>query len=1089
MKRGRYIFALLLLGAVLLGGCGGSRGKSIGTLRAEFAQPEGEDVRPWTFWYWMFGAVSEEGIRADLEAMSRAGLGGAYLMPIKSASEWPQYGGQAEQLSDEWWRMVRLSMETADSLGLQLGMHICDGFALAGGPWITPEESMQKVVSAETVTTGGGLVDFALPQPETVEGYYEDIALLALPDKGVAHGLQPKITLRNLDGKATEKERIKFDSLGVIRAQAHGEIIYEYAEPVMCRNVEIIPDGNNYQAHRLLVEASDDGVNYRRIKQLEPARHGWQNTGFNSTHAVPPTEARWFRFSWTPAGSEPGAEDLDAAKWRPRLAVREIRFHSEPRMNQWEGKAGLVWRVGRTTESSEVADADCIRRDEIIDLTDSMRDGRVTATLPEGAWRIIRMGHTSTGHTNATGGGARGLECDKFSVAAVGKQFDNWFGRIFKQVGPELAHRVLKVMHVDSWECGSQNWSATFADEFRARRGYDLRPWLPLLAGIPMESAAESERVLRDVRETIAELVDDVFYKVLAAKSKEYGCRFSAECVAPTMVSDGLLHYRRVDLPMGEYWLNSPTHDKPNDMLDAISGAHIYGKNIVQAEAFTELRGTWDESPATVKTLLDRNYALGINKIVFHVNVHNPYMDRRPGMTLDGIGFFFQRDNTWFETGARGMVDYMRRCQSLLQYGHPVADIAVYTGDEVPRRAMLPDRLVGSLPGLFGPERVESERQRLENEGQPLRTMPVKVVHSANMADPDKWVDALHGYAYDSFNKDALLGAKVENGRLTLASGASYAALVVPLPHPMNPDGILSEESAAKIEALRAAGCTVPQLPWTEDDLASAGIERDAVVPAGTAWCHRRSDKDDADIYFIANQTDAARTFTVSLRIDGRRPEVWNPMTGAIDMQPEWRRADGRTEVVLTLAAGESAFVVFAEKCGEVSGKAPQIAVTEQPLGVGEWTVAFAETGSEVRRSELFDWSQEHDERIKYYSGTAEYTGEFDSEAAADGERIVLKLGGLHDVAAVRINGRDCGAVWCAPYECDITEAVCTGANTIEIEVSNTWANALLGAGQGKAPFGGIWTNAPYRRAEKTLLPAGLCGPLTVERRAVKRNE
>ena len=638
-------------------------------------------MRPWTFWYWMFGAVSEDGIRADLESMSRIGLGGAYLMPIKSASEWPQYGGEAEQLTDEWWRMVRISMETADSLGLQLGMHICDGFALAGGPWITPEESMQKIVSAEMITAGGYLTNVALPQPETIENYYEDIALLAMPAKGDDSMCKPKVTLYNLKSDATEKERVKVDSSGVIRAQAPCQIVCEYNEPILCRNVEIVPDGNNYQAHRLLVEASDDGVNYRRIKQLEPARHGWQNTGFNSTHTLPPTEARWFRFSWTPDGSEPGAEDLDAAKWRPRLAIREIRINSEPRLNQWEGKAGLVWRVGRATTEAEVPDADCIRRNEIIDLTDSMHDGHLTATLPEGRWRIVRMGHTSTGHTNATGGGGRGLECDKFSVAAVSKQFDNWFGRIFTEVGPELTHRVLKVMHVDSWECGSQNWSAAFADEFQARRGYDLRQWLPLLAGIPMESAAESERVLRDVRETIAELVDDVFYRVLAAKAKEYGCRFSAECAAPTMVSDGLLHYRSVDLPMGEFWLNSPTHDKPNDMLDAISGAHIYGKNIVQAEAFTELRGTWDESPATVKTLLDRNYALGINKIVFHVNVHNPYMDRRPGMTLDGIGFFFQRDNTWFATGGRGMVDYMRRCQSLLQYGRPVADIAVYTGD------------------------------------------------------------------------------------------------------------------------------------------------------------------------------------------------------------------------------------------------------------------------------------------------------------------------------------------------------------------------------------------------------------------------
>ena len=93
---------------------------------------------------------------------------------------------------------------------------------------------------------------------------------------------------------------------------------------------------------------------------------------------------------------------------------------------------------------------------------------------------------------------------------------------------------------------------------------------------------------------------------------------------------------------MGEFWLNSPTHDKPNDMLDAISGAHIYGKNIIQAEGFTEVRGTWDEYPGMLKALLDRNYALGINRLFYHVYVHNPWLDRKPGMTLDGIGLFFQ---------------------------------------------------------------------------------------------------------------------------------------------------------------------------------------------------------------------------------------------------------------------------------------------------------------------------------------------------------------------------------------------------------------------------------------------------------------
>lgn len=412
---------------------------------------------------------------------------------------------------------------------------------------------------------------------------------------------------------------------------------------------------------------------------------------------------------------------MDAAKWKPNLKIKELRLHREARLDQWEGKAGLVWRVASSTKKEEIGEQDCYALSQIINLTDpfknspsdNFKERTLTATLPKGKWKLLRMGHTATGHTNATAGGGKGLECDKFNPKAVRKQFDNWFAQAFVKTNPDVARRVLKYMHVDSWECGSQNWSDTFAAEFRKRRGYDLMPYLPLLAGIPMESAERSEKILRDVRTTIGELVVDVFYQVLADCAKEYDCQFSAECVAPTMVSDGLLHYQKVDLPMGEFWLNSPTHDKPNDMLDAISGAHIYGKNIIQAEGFTEVRGTWNEHPGILKALLDRNYALGINRLFFHVYVHNPWLDRKPGMTLDGIGLFFQRDQTWWNKGAKAFCEYITRCQSLLQYGHPVADIAVFTGEEMPRRSILPERLVPSLPGIFGAERVESERIRL----------------------------------------------------------------------------------------------------------------------------------------------------------------------------------------------------------------------------------------------------------------------------------------------------------------------------------------------------------------------------------------
>ena len=1062
------------------------------SLREQFQNPS-DEAKPWTFWYWMYGVVSKEGITADLEAMKHAGLGGTYLMPIKGIHEGVQYDGKAQQLTPEWWEMVRFSMEEADRLGLKLGMHICDGFALAGGPWITPKESMQKVVWSDTIVDGGKLNALRLPQPEAYENYYEDIALFALPVEDAADEMPAKITCVNLATANNVKsaQTVNMDAAGIIRSSYPCYIQYEYKQAFTCRNIEIVLNGNNYQAHRLKVMASDDGVNYRFVKQLVPVRQGWQNTDENSTHSIPATTARYFRFYWTPEGSEPGSEDMDAAKWKPNLKIKQLRLHQEARLNQWEGKAGLVWRVAESTREEEIGKEDCYSLSQVINLTEQYKNApashskekTITAVLPKGKWKLLRMGHTATGHTNATGGGGKGLECDKFNPRTVRKQFDNWFAQAFVKTHPEVARRVLKYMHVDSWECGSQNWSDSFAKEFRTRRGYDLLPYLPLLAGIPMESAGRSEEILRDVRTTIAELVVDVFYQVLSDCAKEYDCQFSAECVAPTMVSDGLLHYQKVDLPMGEFWLNSPTHDKPNDMLDAISGAHIYGKNIIQAEGFTEVRGTWDEYPAMLKALLDRNYALGINRLFYHVYVHNPWLDRQPGMTLDGIGLFFQRNQTWWDKGAKAFSEYATRCQSLLQYGHPVTDIAVFTGEEVPRRSVLPERLVSSLPGLFGTERIESERIRLANEGQPLRVRPVGVTHSANMADPEKWVNPLRGYAYDSFTKDAFVRlAKAEDGRMKLAEGMGYKVVVLPLSRPMNPEPVLSPAVRKKMDELKAAGVIVPALPYTEEDFSAYGLERDMIVPEDVAWMHRSGEL--GDIYFVANQREETRTFTASMRINGRKPECWNPVTGEMNTHPSYRIHDNRTEVTLTLAPNESVFIVFPTE--EAADKERTSTDKREPLNrtleTEEYTVTFLATGKTVVRKDLFDWSKEEDEQIRYYSGTAVYKATFRwKDKLKKGQPVYLNLGKVCNLATVRVNGIDCGTVWTAPYRADITSALKKGTNELEIEVTNTWANALKGVDEGKAPYDGIWTNAKYRKQEDTLLPAGLLGILTIE--------
>ncbi len=171
----RYL-CLALLGVFLL------QGQAQQQWVNNYLQPT-KDFQPWTFWYWMYGCVTDEGVRTDLKAMKQAGIAGAYLMPIKDVSDGAQYNGQARQLSDNWWKRMDTVFRVADSLQLDLGIHISDGFALAGGPWITPEESMQKVVYADTVISGGKR-KISLQVPAHLQGYYEDIAVFAYPATG-----------------------------------------------------------------------------------------------------------------------------------------------------------------------------------------------------------------------------------------------------------------------------------------------------------------------------------------------------------------------------------------------------------------------------------------------------------------------------------------------------------------------------------------------------------------------------------------------------------------------------------------------------------------------------------------------------------------------------------------------------------------------------------------------------------------------------------------------------------------------------------------------------------------------------------------
>ena len=1012
-----------------------------------------EAARPWTFWYWMYGAVSKAGIHADLCGMKDIGLGGCYLMFIRSPKDKPEFHGTATQLSPTFWSMVDYAFAQADSLGLNMGIHVSDGFALAGFPTITPAESMQKVVWTDTVITRRDyrrylrshktIADYPVDKPESYRGYYEDIARIAIPCNEIPRRWTPDSII--LSPEISSKK-------GYWLASRPANIIYSFASPVTVRSMIVEPEGNNVQSERLLVEASADGISYHRVRQLVPPRQGWQNTGSAYTFALPPTKARFFRFSWTPAGTEPGCEDLDAAKWKPLLKLRNIVLSNELRIDNYEAKSGIVWRVP----------SDSLLPPAAIDASDVPTDRSPYV-------RILRIGHTSTGQMNATAGGGKGLEVDKFSVGATKKLLDGWFLRFAAR--PHAS--VVKYLHVDSWECGAQNWGENFADEFRQRRGYDLTPYLPVLCGYTVESPVKSEQVLRDVRRTINDLVNDKFFATVSAVAHDHGMLVSHESIAPTFPADGIEHYRLSDIPMGEFWLRSPTHDKPCDMLDAVSGAHVYGKNIVQAEGFTEVRGTWDETPAMIKPLLDRNFCLGMNRLFFHVDAHEPCPGRRPGMTLDGIGLFFQRGNTWYGE-SKALVDYIRRCQTELQKGTPVVDVAVFTGEEIPSRSVTPDRLVPMFPGLFGPRRVESERIRLANVGQPLEESPVGVTHSANIFSLDGWSNALGGYKYDCVGPDALLSPAFRSGRCP-----AYKVLVVPRQYaPGVKAAPLSAAVSARIDSLRRSGMTVITEPYAGRDFSEYGLQPDIVLPDSMDYAHRHTDS--CEIFFISNQAPRPRTVTVSFRGSYISATIMNPVDGRSEPLRLSAAPDGRTAARLSLSAYGSAIIRLSCDSAVVAPLRPKKEHTVvMRCGRGS-RIIYDESGISrplpVGEPLRIDWSVSPDDSIAYYSGHATIETTVDVSEHFDG--CTLMLGDVRDVAHVFVNGTDCGIAWTPPYAVDITPALHRGRNKVRIVVVNTWHNALLGADKGRAPFTGIWTNGRYRTKSDRLLPAGLLSPV-----------
>jgi hypothetical protein len=780
--------------------------------------------------------------------------------------------------------------------------------------------------------------------------------------------------------------------------------------------------------------------------------------------------------------------------------------------------------------------------DEVIQISSSDDpDEGLKWNAPAGQWIVYRMGHATTGaepHPVPDELIGKVLEADKMSVEQSTRHWNNVIEPVKVHLG-EFIGKSFRHMLIDSYEAGRQNWTPGFCEEFIKRKGYDPVTWLVSFSPVikaknvirSPRSVGTSEQRARfdwDYRDVIDQLFFDNGWNIgkKMLKDAELDLQFEPY-TGPFSTARGAA---LADIPMAEFWTSGKGGVNPT----VIAAARAAGKTVVGAEAYTGRPevSQYTEDQAFLKYSTDMAFSRGINRMILHHWVHQPFDDKyQPGMGMGWWGTHFNRHQTWFEPG-KAFFSYLARCQALLQYGEQPAD-------------------------YLSVGRQEGNSDLIS--------------------------------VYDFLKNDI----HVKNGKVLLPSGRSYAFIMYTDGNKMLPEVAIKIKSLVAAGAVVVAAKPVSSPSMTnypecdeqlkkiavevwgdnpsnqfgkgfvftrkEDAIANTGITPAFLVDKATnpdeiRIAHRQSA--DADIFFVANLSDKAQQAELSFRISGKQPELWQAEDGSISLAPVWSEKNGRTCVQIGLKSTQSVFVVFRKIASKTehpvsvtvsnpdanwstgsdakgnpvlhlsgdnaaqivfaSGKQKTVkskAIPPKELN-GPWKVSFApklEQSFALDFPELIDFSKHSLKQVNYFAGTATYRKQIKLCAKDLGrnKRILLDLGELNDIAEVRVNGKSAGVLWYPPYSADITSLLKKGDNLLEILVTTNWANRLIGdeqepadfewgddrgenlgramlaypdwfinnqsrSSQGRKTFS-VWS---YYRKDSPLKPAGLVGPV-----------
>ncbi|MBN1108893.1 MAG: hypothetical protein JXR66_03260 [Bacteroidales bacterium] len=694
---------------------------------------------------------------------------------------------------------------------------------------------------------------------------------------------------------------------------------------------------------------------------------------------------------------------------------------------------------------------------------------------PPGEWEICRFVCSNSGQQLVLPSPeSAGLAIDHFDSSAVAMHMNYVINRL-KPVLGDFRNTALKSLYLASYEARGFVWTSSMATEFARLNGYRIEKFLPLFFEPQFFEPGTVEKIRTDFKKTLSELMINNLYVNASNICNRHGLKLNCEAGGPGYPlyngpAEPLRALGAVDIPRGEFWVNHSRFytGSKGDTIDILrvvkevsAASHIYNRKIVEEEAFTSFQH-WQEGPFDIKPPGDRAFCEGMNRVVFHGFSHNIRGAGYPGFVYSA-GTHFNDKRVWWPK-AKPFIEYVTRLSALFQEAHFVADVLWYYGDKVP------------------------------NSATPRNTH-FKV-------GP--------GYDYEVINTDILLNdLSVNKGKLVLSNGARFSVLAVedePLMVPAVADklerlarqgAVIVGEHGGKIFAGTRALDLLVTLKIPPD------LDYDGKETFLIDFIHYRLD--ETDVYFIVNTSGKWISRLCRFRQEGRVPEMWDPVSGAIIPVSVYEQDDHRINMPVTLAPYGSQVIVFRKGRPSPHFKAikgdgldpPLMRFTTDGLCLlqegtfeledmnstqkfshrissrvitGPWEVSFDRSRGgpdKVIFNELISWTESDDEGIKYYSGTATYSNSFELDAGflpADNEKIFLDLGNISSVGEVWLNGRHLGITWAEPYLSDVTGIIKEGGNKLVVEISNTWSNRL----KGDALTNGHYTNTNIRN---TIIP------------------